>query len=80
MSAMFEVLYKSPVDVDREAVLSERVGRFGGRLTYREEPELAAVGPVCLTFEFGDLAVALDAATTLRSHVEHVEGPADYGD
>jgi hypothetical protein len=38
MSVMFEVLYKSPSDSRREAVISERVGELGGRLTYREEP------------------------------------------
>lgn len=80
MSAMFEVLYKSPPDANREAVISERAGQFGGRLTYREEPDLAGVGPVCLTFEFSNLAVAEQAAVSLRSQGEHVEGPSDYGD
>ena len=80
MSAMFEVLYKSPANSGREAVISERVGKFGGRLTYREEPDLAGVGPVCLTYEFSDLGIAREAATTLRSQGEHVEGPSDYGD
>ena len=80
MSAMFEVLYKSPTDPNREAVISERAGQFGGRLTYREEPDLAGMGPVCLTFEFSDLAIAGRAADCLRSQGEHVEGPSDYGD
>ena len=80
MSAMLEVLYKSPADSGREAIISNRVGQFGGRLTYREEPDLAGAGPVCLTFEFSDLRIAKEAASSLRSHGEHVEGPSDYGD
>ena len=61
MSAMVEVLYKSPTDSRREAVISERIQRFGGRLTYREEPDIAGVGPVCLTYEFSDLGIAQEA-------------------
>ncbi len=80
MSAMFEVLYKSPADSKREAIIAERVGHFGGRLTCREEPDVAEIGPVCLTFEFSDRGIAEEAATTLRSQGEHVEGPSDYGD
>lgn len=80
MSAMCEVLYKSPPDAGREAVISECAERYGGRLSYREEPDLAGVGPVCLTFEFGDRIVAGQAADALRSRGEHVEGPSDYGD
>jgi hypothetical protein len=80
MSFMFEVLYKSPSDTRREAVISESVGQFGGSLTSREEPDVAGVGPVCLTFEFDDPRVAEQAASCLRSLGEHVEGPVDYGD
>lgn len=80
MSAMFEVLYESPADSRRESVISERLERFGGRLTYREEPDFAEVGPVCLTYEFSALGIAQEAATALRSQGEHVEGPSDYGD
>ena len=80
MSFMFEVLVKSPSDPRREAVISDRLGQFGGRLTYREEPDLVGVGPVCLTYEFGDLEVANQAASSLRSQGVHVEGPVDYGE
>jgi hypothetical protein len=80
MSVMFEVLYKSPPDPRREAVITERVGEFGGRLTYREEPEVVGVGPVCLTYEFNGFPEAQEAASRLRSQGEHVEGPMDYGD
>jgi hypothetical protein len=77
---MFEVLYKSPPDPRREAVLSERVSQLGGRLTYREDPDVVGVGPVTLTFEFDGFQEAHEAASRLRSLGEHVEGPMDYGD
>jgi hypothetical protein len=80
MSVMFEVLYKSPLDPQREAIISERVGQFGGRLTYREEPDVVGIGPVCLTYEFTSFQDAEKAASRLRSQGEHVEGPMDYGD
>jgi len=80
MSFMFEVLYKSPQDPRREAGISERIGQFGGRLTFREEPDGVGAGPICLTYEFNDLQVAQEAASSLRSQGEHVEGPMDYGD
>ncbi|MBX9580859.1 MAG: hypothetical protein K2X87_11175 [Gemmataceae bacterium] len=77
MSFMFEVLYRSPPDPAREAGISDHVGRLGGRLTCREEPD--GDGPVCLTYEFADRVVAEEAAGLLRSRGEHVEGPGDYG-
>jgi hypothetical protein len=80
MSVMFEVLYKSPVDSRREAVIAERVGELGGRLTYREEPNGGEGGPVCLTYEFPGFSQAQEAASRLRSQGEHVEGPTSYGE
>jgi len=80
MSFMFEVLYKSPSDLRREAVISDRIGQFGGRLTYREEPDVVGGGPVCLTYEFDDFQVADRAASSLRSQGESIKGPFDYGD
>ena len=80
MSVMFEVMYKPPSDPRREAVISERVGRFGGRLTYREEPQVAGEGPVCLTYEFEASQQADEAASDLKSQGEHVEGPMEYGE
>jgi hypothetical protein len=77
---MFEVSLKSPRDARREAVISEHVGEFGGRPSYREEPEDGVTGPVCLTYEFDGLQKAQEAARRLRSQGEHVEGPMDYGD
>lgn len=78
MSYLLEVYYKPPADSNRETLLSDRVARYGGQLTYREEPtgeETAAVG---LTYEFDDLARAEAAADSLRQEGVHVEGPADY--
>jgi hypothetical protein len=80
MSFMFEVVYKSPPNPIREEVISERVSEFGGRLSFREDPDDVGVGPVCLTYEFNELEAAEQAASCLRSQGEHVEGPADYGD
>jgi hypothetical protein len=80
MSFMFEVLYKAPPDSRRESAISDRVGQFGGRLTYREEPHEAEAGPVCLTYEFDEFEVADRAAASLRARGESVEGPYDYGD
>jgi len=80
MSYMFEVTYKSPPDSRREATISERIGGFGGQLTYREEPQGPGGGPICLTFEFPELLIARSAASILHEQGEHVEGPEDYGD
>lgn len=65
MSVVFEVLYKSPPDSLRESVISERVSKFGGRLTYWEEPDLVGVGPVCLTYEFNGFEQPEKAASQL---------------
>ena len=78
MSVMFEVLYRSPPSIQREAEICKRIEPFGGRLTYREEPK--ASGPVCLTYEFSDPDSAEQAANVLRTFGEHVEGPVEYGD
>jgi hypothetical protein len=80
MSFMFEVYYRPPVDLQREATLTERVTGLGGRLTYRESPEDGAGRSICLTYEFAQREQAEAAAQMLRKQGEHVEGPADYGD
>jgi hypothetical protein len=79
MSYMFEVFYRPPADPPREAALTARVARLGGRLDYREAPAEGQPGGICLTFEFEDLGRARAAAETLRALGEHVEGPVDYG-
>ena len=79
MSFMFEVYYKAPADRKREAMITDRVGSFGGRLDFREEPN-DAEGGVCLTYEFDQLDRAEAAAEILRQGGEYVEGPVDYGE
>jgi hypothetical protein len=79
MSFMFEVYYKPPVNALKEAALTDRVSRLGGRLDFREEPDGPVSGGVCLTYEFDDLESATKAASALRQLGEHVEGPVDYG-
>lgn len=79
MTCMFEVLYKSPSDQQRESSISASVREFGGTLTCREEPEVIGQAPVCLTYEFDDFQVAERAADYLRGRGEHVEGPVNYG-
>ena len=75
MSVMFEVLYKSPSDSRREAVISERVGELGGRLTYREEPNVVGGGPVCLTYEFAGFPEAQEAASRLHRKANMSKDP-----
>lgn len=79
MSVMFEVMYRSPTDLRREAIISQRASEFGGRLTCREEPQAVGSGPVTLTYEFNGFQDAEKAAARLRSQGEHVEGPMEYG-
>lgn len=76
---MFEVYYRPPADIRREAALTARVSEFGGKLDYREVPENGQSGGVCLTYEFDDRGQAEAAATALREQGEHIEGPMDYG-
>lgn len=78
MTVMFEVYYKPPSDISREAAMTEQVPQHGGRLSYRE-PEDAGLSGICLTYEFDDCQSAERAAEFLRRPGEHVEGPVDYG-
>jgi hypothetical protein len=77
MSFMFEVYYRSPEDLPREARLCAAVTAAGGRLDFRE-PASTAGGPICLTFAFADRAQAESTAEALREAGEHVEGVSDY--
>ncbi|HBI43162.1 MAG TPA: hypothetical protein DDY78_09950 [Planctomycetales bacterium] len=93
MAYMFEVYYKTPPDTKKEAAISERVSKLGGRPDYREEPDpdndwesdeevqtnTGAWDTVTLTYEFDHLEQAEEAAEFLRREGEHVEGPQDYG-
>ena len=77
MSWAFDVYYKPPSNRSREQLLAERIGTFGGRFDYRDEPVGAGI---CLTYEFDDGTKAEQAAELLRKQGEHVEGPYDYGE
>jgi hypothetical protein len=80
MSFIIDVYFRSPADPDKEKALTQRVAALGGRLDYRESPQSAANGSICLTFEFGRRDEAEAAARALREQGEHVEGPVDYGE
>jgi hypothetical protein len=75
---MFEVYYPAPVDLQREARLTQVVSDWGGKLTYREGSAETTPGSVCLTYEFDDQKVAETAAAKLRQQGAHVEGPVTY--
>lgn len=79
MSYIFEVYYKPPQDLQREATLTKQIKYLGGRLSFREDPDEQGMGAVCLTYEFDTLGLAEVAADSLRQQGEHVEGPVDYG-
>jgi len=76
---MFEVYYRPPSDPVREARIFELVGANGGRLDFREAPEVDGSSYVCLTYEFDELPAAEAAAHQIRTLGEHVEGPVEYG-
>jgi hypothetical protein len=75
---MIEVFYLPPTNASHEARLLDIVTEHGGRLDYREGPELGGHRNVCLTYEFDELGDAEQAAAKLRAHGEHVEGPNQY--
>ncbi len=79
MSVMFEVYYKAPPDPIKEEKLTVQISRYGGHLTFRENPDQYDSASVCLTYEFDDLSLAGLATKLLREQGEHVEGPVDYG-
>jgi len=80
MSVMFEVMYRAPVDSERENRLTERMVKRGGKLDFREETEISGMcSQVCLTYEFDHWKEAESAAAALRGQGEHVEGPCEYG-
>jgi len=77
---MFEVYYRKPRDLAREAKLNGRVESLGGRLDYWEEGDGAShCESICLTYEFEGWSRAEHAAEALRQEGEHVEGPIEYG-
>lgn len=64
---MFEVYYGPPSDPAYEARLTDLVATLGGRLDYREAPEVDGSSYVCLTFEFESQDAAMRAAERSRS-------------
>jgi hypothetical protein len=77
MSIMIEVHYRKPVNSTREKAIISWVSRYSGELTFREDD---AANSICLTLEFPNWELALEAASKLREAGMHVEGPMDYGD
>lgn len=81
MSVMFEVLYKAPVDLAREAKIVATVARHGGAMTFHEVPMPDDVSQaVVLTIEFDNWPAMEAAAAELIQQGEHVEGGVEYGD
>jgi hypothetical protein len=75
---MFEVYYLPPSDAAREERIAGVVARHGGRLDFREKPEVHGPHNVCLTYEFAELARAAATAGELQAAGEYVEGPYQY--
>lgn len=75
---MFEVYYLPPSDPAREERVTDVVARHGGRLDFREAPEVDGTHNVCLTYEFAELSRAEAAAGKLQAAGEYVEGPYQY--
>jgi hypothetical protein len=75
---MFEVYYLPPSDVAREERLAAIVARHGGRLDFREAPEVDGSHNICLTYEFAELARSEAAAGVLQAAGEYIEGPYPY--
>ena len=66
MSIMFEVYYKAPPDPIKEEKLTVQISRYGGHLTFREDPNQHRSASVCLTYEFDDFSLAGMATKLLR--------------
>ncbi len=79
MSYMFEVYYKSPIDLKKEEEITGAVASLGGSLDCRETLIETGTDAVCLTYEFDEMELAQKAADLLRQRGDHVEGPVDYG-
>ncbi len=78
MSVLFEVYYRPPRDMHREASLNSVISRFGGHLGFTEEATEQT--GVVLSYEFPDWASAEKAAASLRQSGEHVDGPMEYAE
>lgn len=70
--------YRPPGDPAREERLMKVVSAAGGRLDFREAPEVDGSVSVCLTYEFDDFATAKKVSDRIRTLGEYVEGPSQY--
>lgn len=75
MSYMFEIYSKPPRYPRREAVLTEQVSHFGGRLSFREGPDEQALGGVCLTYDLLLHPIAGQLLQVLRVDLETTQRP-----
>jgi hypothetical protein len=75
---MFEVYHLPPTDPARESRVAEVVAPHGGRLVFREAPEVDGSPNVCLTYEFASEAAAEAAGAEVRAAGEYAEGPYPY--
>ena len=78
MTWMYEVFYLPPTDAARDERLTSVVARHGGRVVFREAPEVDGSRNVCLTCEFAELDRAEAAARELQAAGEYVERPYQY--
>ena len=75
MSFMTDVYFKPPANPAKEAVITDRMIFFGGRLDLREDTDDHDLDGVCLSYEFDDIEGATQAADLLRELGEDFEGP-----
>ena len=79
MSYMIEVMYREPLDQERDRRIAAIITRYSGEITFRESPDPDDISrAVVLTCEFESYERAEVAAAELRQSGEHVEGPTDY--
>lgn len=79
MSFMFEVIYRAPMDEQKNKLINGIVAAYGGVLDCIEEPEPHGPSSVILTYEFNSYDQAFTAANKLRELGFKVDGPYDYG-
>jgi hypothetical protein len=77
-TAGLEVIYKGPIDAEREQSLIQISREFGGTLQHHEPPSSFHSTAVTLTFDFPTYEIANNAADAFRANGEHVEGPFSW--
>jgi hypothetical protein len=78
MTWLFEVSYGPPSDPAREERIASVAARYGGRLVFRDDPEVDGSPNFHLTYWFETRASAECAADELRASGERVEEPYPY--